>query len=267
MNLGRLIDAARYPHKWSAMRYLLSRPSLLLGLSRRPSKLYLSKAIEEFLGRDLPGGLSEAAPEPIRRRFKSGGASDEHGWRFLLYLLVRRYRPEVFVETGVSRGASTAYILAAMHENGLGRLYSIDLPPADAAVVPASGEGGAVHRLSDGQWFHPQGVADLVPDEYKDRWTLILGDARAELPKLLDRLGAIDVFFHDSLHTYDHMMFEFEAAWPRIRPGGLLLSHDVIWNRAWREFAKRVGARPPIYHSLSVIHKKGGPAPATPGPS
>lgn len=240
------------------MRYVLSRPSLLLGLTRRPSKFYLAGAIEGFLKDDLPAALGEVVPEPVRAHFQSRGIKDKHGWRLLLYLLVRRYRPKVFVETGVSRGASSAYILAAMEENGFGHLYSIDLPPPDAAVNVAPTEKGNVHRLSDGQWFEPQGIGDLVPDQYKNRWSLILGDAKVELPKLLDKLGDIDVFFHDSLHTYEHMMFEFEASWPHLRPGGLLLSHDVIWNKAWREFARRVGVRPPIYHSLSVIHKPGG---------
>jgi predicted O-methyltransferase YrrM len=259
MNIGRLFDAARYPHKWSALPYIARRPSLLLGLSGR-ARAYLSRAIEDVAGADLPEALGSVVPQPVRERFKALGGVDDHGWRFLLYLLVRRYQPEVFVETGVSRGASTAYILAAMEENGKGRLYSIDLPPPAVAVTPAPGESTQGLRLADGQWFRdPQGVADLVPDVYKGRWTFIQGDATVELPRLLEKLGQIDVFFHDSLHTYEHMMFEFEASWPRLRPGGILLSHDVVWNSAWREFAARQGvSTQSIYHSLGMMRKPGG---------
>jgi predicted O-methyltransferase YrrM len=169
----------------------------------------------------------------------------------LLYLLVRKYKPKAFVETGVWRGASSAFILAAMRENGFGRLYSIDLPPAEAAT----GKTEAGIHLSDGQNFEHITVGDYVPEFLKDRWELILGDARVELPNLLKRIGTIDAFFHDSLHTYDHMTFEFKTAWPHLSTGGWLLSHDVVWNAAWAEFTNSVGVKPFVYHSLSMFQK------------
>src|SRR5262245_22506164 len=48
-------------------------------------------------------------------------------YRCLLYLLTRAFRPEVFVETGVLNGFSSAFILLAMEHNHAGTLYSIDL--------------------------------------------------------------------------------------------------------------------------------------------
>lgn len=47
----------------------------------------------------------------------------------VLYLTVRLIKPETIVETGVSSGSSSAYILRALYDNQKGKLYSIDLPP------------------------------------------------------------------------------------------------------------------------------------------
>ena len=60
------------------------------------------------------------------------------------------------------------------------------------------------------------------------------------LPAVLQDVGMIDIFIHDSLHTYDHMLFEYRTAWPHLRPGGILLSDDTDWNRAFPTFAAEV---------------------------
>ena len=259
MAFRELMTALRYPHKGDALRYILRQPSLLLGLSGRWADRYYGRAVRGFFGDPLTSAWRDALPEDFRNYVVSHEEADHQGWRMLLYLLVRKYRPKVFVETGVWRGASSAYILAAMRENGVGKLYSIDLPPPDAAVEKST----SGLRLSDGQNFITHGIGDYVPDFLRDRWELILGDANKELPALLSRLKTIDVFFHDSLHTYDHMSFEFKAAWPHLVPGGWMLSHDVVWNAAWSEFTRSVGVRGFIYHSLGMFQRPGG-APARP---
>lgn len=52
----------------------------------------------------------------------------------------------------------------------------------------------------------------------------------------MDSLGQVDLFLHDSEHTYATMLFEFEIAWPYIRSGGYLVVDDVIWNQAFADF-------------------------------
>ena len=37
----------------------------------------------------------------------------------------------------------------------------------------------------------------LVPDIYRDRFDIQVGDAKVLLPKLVDRLDNIDLFFHE----------------------------------------------------------------------
>lgn len=252
--LRSLMYALKYPRKGAALPYVARQPSMLLSAFKSRANGYYARATREFMGEPLIKAWRPLLPDDFQEYLKTQPEFDGHGWRMLLYLLVRRFKPKSFVETGVSRGASSAFILAAMRENKAGTLYSIDLPPAQASITA----GTTGHKLSDGQYFDPQGVGDLVPSWLRDPWELTLNDARVALPPLLQRLGTIDVFFHDSLHTYDHMKFEFEAAWPHIAPGGWLISHDVIWNPAWREFTKRVGVKPFVYYSFSMIRKPGG---------
>src|SRR5947207_15097922 len=45
-----------------------------------------------------------------------------------LYAVVRAFKPEVIVETGVASGISSAHILRALAATGSGPLYSFDLP-------------------------------------------------------------------------------------------------------------------------------------------
>jgi len=67
-------------------------------------------------------------------------------------------------------------------------------------------------------------------------------DSKVLLPRLLAELRATDVFIHDSLHVYDHMLWEYRTAYPYLRAGGLLFSDDALWNNAFPEFVAEVGA-------------------------
>lgn len=148
-----------------------------------------------------------------------------------IYCAVRALRPESVVETGVAHGRSSWIILNALRKNGFGTLYSIDSPndglPDDFYVVNDETK--------------PTGW--VVPDILRDRWRLIRGRSRDVLPDLLREISGVDIFFHDSDHTYDTMMFEFKTAWPAIKPGGLLIADDSFRNRAFDDFIDETGAR------------------------
>ena len=70
------------------------------------------------------------------------------------------------------------------------------------------------------------------------------GKSQEELPPLLGRLGTIDTFMHDSEHSYECMWFEFNAAWPALRTGGVLVSDDVNSTKAFGRFARQEGRSP-----------------------
>jgi predicted O-methyltransferase YrrM len=156
-----------------------------------------------------------------------------------LYLTVRLHEPDYIIETGVSSGASSTYILQALYDNGKGRLCSIDLPPDNLPEGKMSG------------W--------LVPLHLRDRWSLHVGDSRELLEPLLESIGQIDCFLHDSLHTYDHMMWEFQTVWNYLRHGGLFLSHDVGANDAFLDFMmqKRISWKDyRVFHVLGAFLKE-----------
>jgi len=156
---------------------------------------------------------SDFMSEMIRRRDAYGsegvmGALD----CATVYALTRWLRPAVAVESGGFIGMSSAFILKALADENLatGRLYSLELSEEC--------EQGA-----------------LVPEELRPQFVPMRGKVEDflqsdELPR------SIDLFLHDSSHSYKHMLWEFRQFWPRLRDGGLLVSHDVQMNAAFPEF-------------------------------
>jgi len=140
-----------------------------------------------------------------------------------LYAAVRRLEPDCVVETGVAAGVSSFSILQALEDNERGTLYSIDLPNV-TLNLPGSQQPGFI-----------------VPNRLRKRWKIILGDARRELPLLLENLKTIDIFHHDSLHTYDHMLFEYEIAWSHLKHGGMLLSDDLQDSNVFHDLCSSKG--------------------------
>jgi predicted O-methyltransferase YrrM len=160
--------------------------------------------------------------------------------RTYLYAILRTLRPRVAVETGVANGFSTAFALLALERNGEGHLYSVDFPreigkDEAEAFYEGTGKAGIPPESMPG-W--------LVPEHLRERWTLRLGRSQDELPPLLEGLGTIDSFMHDSEHSFDCMWFEFTSAWPVLREGGVLISDDVNSTEAFPRFARQERREP-----------------------
>ena len=169
----------------------------------------------------------------------------DQGMARIVWCAVRHLRPERVIETGVARGITSRMILRALERNGDGHLWSIDLP---------------FLRTS---WYDETAAA--VPDPLRSRWTYVRGSSRRRLPGLLAELGQIDLFVHDSAHTEANMRFEFRTAWNALRPGGVLVSHDVEMNSAFAEFARTVSDEPLLAREnassglVGVLVKGAGP--------
>jgi Methyltransferase domain len=109
----------------------------------------------------------------VKRRMRFGRRL---GW----YAIVRALEPDVVAETGTHDGLGSVALLAALARNGGGTLVSID---------PKPGSG----------W--------LVPERLRDRWQPV----RATSYDALKQVGKIDVFLHDSLHTYECESWELRT--------------------------------------------------------
>jgi Methyltransferase domain len=152
-----------------------------------------------------------------------------------LYWLVRQVKPGTIVQTGVCNGLSTALMILGLVKNGsAGRLHAIDLPAVFDAQDPAWTVEGNVY-----DYVIPEGRTSgwLVPDAYRERFELWTGNATELLPKMIDKLPSIGLFYHDSDHSYNHMMFEFHQAKRKLGEGSLVVGDDVSWNASLWDFA------------------------------
>lgn len=151
--------------------------------------------------------------EMMARRETSGSASPMGKTdAALLYALARWARPQVVVETGGFLGMSSAFLLKAMVDAGVqgGRLLSIEWNKDidHGCLIPENLRGG----------YEP--MIGRVEDFMKSR----------ALPEV------IDFFLHDSSHRLKHMLMEFRYFYKKLRPGGVLASHDVDMNAAFTKF-------------------------------
>ena len=143
-----------------------------------------------------------------------------------LYKLCKILKPQLIVETGVAYGVSSSYILKALHENNKGKLISID----------------SIFR----PWQSKEMIGAAIPTNLRSRWELMIGVSENILETVLKTSSSVDIFLHDSLHTYKNMLFEFQTSWPFLKEGGFLLSDDVTSNNAFSDFYTSVNRMPII---------------------
>lgn len=170
---------------------------------------------------------------------------------YIHYSIVRLLKPTILVETGGTPGSSSAFMLRAMERNNSGTLVTLDLPNlSDMKEIKTEGE-----KL----WYSvipkdlPPGWG--VPSDLKARHVQVLGDARETLPDVLKQYPQFDIFIHDSDHSYEHMTWEYQMAWPHIKSGGLLCSDDVSIHTAFDDFGREVGLPTICYNSFGAIRK------------
>jgi hypothetical protein len=137
------------------------------------------------------------------------------GW----YCVVRHAKPRLVVETGSHDGLGTALLLRALERNAAegseGTLVSADIDP---------GSG----------W--------LVPESLRSRLERHIGDARETLPVALSG-RRVDVFIHDSLHTYEHERFELELALEHAGEPVYLISDNAHASTALADLCHQRGLR------------------------
>jgi hypothetical protein len=137
------------------------------------------------------------------------------------WCVARHLRPQVLLETGVAHGVTTRFLLEALELNGGGHLWSIDLPPQ--LYPELHGEIGAA-----------------VDRRLTNRWSYVRGSSRRKLRGVLERLGPVDLFIHDSLHSERNVRFELEHVWQALRPGGIVLVDDIDANRGFSAFTRTI---------------------------
>ena len=131
----------------------------------------------------------------------------------VLMALARKFAPAICVETGGNLGMSSSFILQGMHEAGIeaGKLLSVEVNP----IIP---------------------VGSMIPERLKSGFTPMIGDVKQFMKKEVFP-DQIDFFLHDSSHRYKYQYLEFRYFWKKLKPKGVLVSHDVNFNASFVDFA------------------------------
>lgn len=142
------------------------------------------------------------------------------------------------LEIGGASGYSAIWIGLGLRETG-GRLTTIEYDPARARILADN-----IRRA---------GLADIV--------SVVPGDAFTQVPKLT---GDFDFVFVDAWKR-DYKRF-FDLVFPRLRPHGLFLAHNVVNKRGeMRDFLAAIHNHPaamttivsPSAEGMSVTYKRG----------
>ena len=205
----------------------------------------VSEATESIIGTPLSPFFSEPAlvdiEKDVRRRLDDL-PSDAPFPRFsngdfnlarLCYSVCRLLRPRRVIETGVCYGVTTAFLLQALQQNTCGQLDSIDLPPLGKR--------------------NTEFVGIVVPSTIRSRWKLHRGTSKRKLPLLLRDLGSVDLFIHDSLHTYRNMRRELTSIMPYLSKPSFVISDDIECNHAFDEWV--TASRPRYFATMQEENK------------
>jgi len=143
--------------------------------------------------------LTHFAGNMLRDEYERRAAapSDIQGHLPFLREQAARFDDGMILELGVRSANSTAALLLGAAKAG-GFLVSVDI------VCPTFP-----------QWWCELGF-----------WELLIGDDMSA--EILARTPqAIDLLFIDTSHAYEHTLAELRTYVPRVRPGGIVLLHDV----------------------------------------
>lgn len=175
----------------------------------------------------------------------------------IIYSCIRYLKPSIVVETGVAAGFSSSCALMGLMDNDYGRLIPVDYPNYKSGfkkiardfkhkgIVETLSYPGLRHILGYfiKQNYHiPKGEKSgwAIPGELKKYWRLYNGLSKNILPNLISKTNSVDIFFHDSDHSEENMLFEFRLIWPFISDNNIILSDDVNINNAFKIFCGEI---------------------------
>ncbi len=130
--------------------------------------------------------------------------------RFGWYALVRAVQPDHVIETGTQLGLGSCAIAAALIRNGHGRLTTIDIDPEAGYLIG-------------------------------DPWASVVDRVTGDSVEVLAGLTDVDMFLHDSLHTYDYETKELSAVEPNLGVDAIVLSDNAHQSSALSDWAEQTG--------------------------
>jgi hypothetical protein len=101
-------------------------------------------------------------------------------------------------------------------------LHSVDLPP----LAPNA----------------DRFVGILVPGSLRNHWIVHRGPSKRVLPPLVRELSKVDIFLHNSLHTYRNVTQEFKTLTPALARPSAVIADDVGHNSAFPHWVREARA-------------------------
>jgi len=192
-----------------------------IGLSLTPQQ-FISEVMDAPVSDSVAELLKEfgAFYETVRLREEGNPTRYPHSFGVgdysaaVLYVLARLCKPRVIVETGVANGLSTVLLLEALRKNRSGDLYSIEVR---------------------------DDVGKYLTQSERIRWNLVVlkeRPLRRAFIKVMNDFPPIDMFIHDSNHSYRWQRLEYRQGLSHLSPTGLLLSDDIDCSWAFADLIK-----------------------------
>ena len=189
------------------------------------------------------------------RRYRPGNIGNWSGHLPFAHDLIAAVHPHCFVELGTHLGESYFGFCQAIAENGV--------PCTAYAVDTWLGEEHA--------GFYSKSVYEEVSDYNQANYASFSYLLRSLFDDALHNFtdNSIDILHIDGLHTFEAVSHDFYSWLPKVKPGGIVLLHDVcarhldfgVW-KLWDKL-KEEGQTFAFHHSwgLGVFRKPGSDAP------
>ena len=184
----------------------------------------------------------------------AGGVTPWIGHVIFADMLIRAYRPQCLVELGSHTGVSFFAFCEAVKQSWLKTTcYAVDTWKGDEQ---AGFYGEDVYiKFSEYNKKYYSNFATMLRMKFDDAIQYFKDES-------------IDILHIDGLHTYDAVKHDFYTWLPKVKPGGIILFHDVAEQgnnfgvyKLWHEIAEKSQEICvfPHSHGLAVWRKPGGP--------
>jgi predicted O-methyltransferase YrrM len=187
---------------------------------------------DAYRGFKLPRrSLSDVCPDvanitvefPAAEIFRRRDMVMPHAELLAVAAICQSRRPRRVFEIGTYTGSTT--LLMAMNGRSDAELFTLDLEPAVGG--PQGDDAAAEPGFRPGTAFAGKPAATKIRQLY--------GDSRAF--DYAPYAGTCDLVLVDADHRYDFVKADTEKAFRLLRPGGMIVWDDYLWEEQWPECA------------------------------
>jgi predicted O-methyltransferase YrrM len=168
--------------------------------------------------------------------------SSSRKWAYLLFRIIRKFRPATSLELGTGLGVSTMYEAAALELNHYGKIITLE---------------GA------------ESLGILARDNFKElgleRVEVVAGRFQDNLPEVLRQYAPIDFVFIDGHHDEGATLGYFRHILPFLSDISILVFDDIYWSagmkKAWKAIqgCENIKASVELFNIGIAISRKPAP--------